>query len=283
MKRMILYVPVLVVGLPLLICLVAASSQLGSTPETTMAEQVVPDVSKEGTLPDAKGMERLAESDPVAFLENCIRRYKQEVQGYTLVMQKQEYIGGTLHPKELIEVAFKEQPYSVYFRWIEGARKAERVLYVEGENDGKMLARPNGALQRTLVGDVVERDVDGSEAKASGRLTLNQYGVNKACERTLVAWKAAKEQGTLVTKFLGVRQVPETENRTCYVVHRTSATPENDGVLEQTIFIDTENWLQTGIIAKGKGGQLIGEYYSRNIVINPSFKKDQFARVALVP
>jgi hypothetical protein len=235
-------------------------------------------------LPDAAEMERLARDNPIAFLENCIRRYKRDVKGYSLVMHKRERIDGKLQRKELIEVFFKEEPFSVYFRWLEGARKAERALYVEGENKGKMLARPNGALQRTVVGDIVERDVDGSDARQSGRYTLAEFGLKKGALRTLATWKAAKENGALHVEYLGEVKIPEAGNRVCYQLRRAPyQKPEEDGITELTMYIDKETWLMVGTVLKGKNGDLIGEYYFRDIQLNPEFKEDQFTREALKP
>ena len=47
-----------------------------------------PFVDDGAELPDAKAMAKLAEKDPVAFLENCLRRYQRDVKGYTCIMQK---------------------------------------------------------------------------------------------------------------------------------------------------------------------------------------------------
>jgi hypothetical protein len=232
---------------------------------------------------EATEMEQLVKKDPVAYLAKCLDRYRREVKGYHAIMQKQERISGRLQPKETIEVFFRENPHSVCLRWIEGARKAERALYVEGENNGKMLARPSGALARRFAGEVVERDVDGSDARQSGRYTLSDYGIRKGTERTLAAWVAAKERGALHVVYLGQQRVREAGDRTCYKLRRTNDQPENDGVMELTLYVDKENYLQVGSVLKGESGKLIGEYFFRDIQLNPVFEPRQFQRDALVP
>src|SRR5581483_3428109 len=96
--------------------------------------------------------------DPVAFLEKCLAHYDRTVQSYSLTLRKQERIDGELQPVEIIQVHARDRPHSVFFKWLEGARKAVRVVYVEGENDGKMLALPK------LVPFVVTRDPEGDDA-----------------------------------------------------------------------------------------------------------------------
>src|SRR5438876_11526647 len=104
-------------------------------------------------VPDNARMEMLAKEDPIAFLENCLTRYDREVKGYSLTMQKQERLEGKLQKKEIIEVHYREGPakdgHSVFMRWLEGARLAARVVYVDGENMGsdgrsKMIVKPAG-------------------------------------------------------------------------------------------------------------------------------------------
>ena len=47
------------------------------------------------------------------------------------------------------------------------------------------------------------------------------------------------------------------------------------------MYIDTENWLQVGNVLKGEENRLIGEYFFRDIKINPDFAPGTFSREAL--
>ena len=47
-------------------------------------------------------MERLARTDPVEFLHDCLRYYDRNVKGYTTVMRKQERLNGKVGPVETI-------------------------------------------------------------------------------------------------------------------------------------------------------------------------------------
>ncbi len=281
MSRLVLFLPVSLVGLPLLAYLLINQDPAdGPRPE----DKPVPEVSGEGPLPDNAGMERLARTDQVAFLKNCLRRYQRDVRGYTLTMQKQERINGYLNrTKELVDVWLREEPHSVLMKWRAGARLAEAVLWVEGENDGKMLVRPNGVVARLAAGDVTLRDADGPEARKSGRFPINRFGLRLSLERALASWQAAQERQALHTEFPGVERLAEADNRQCFHIRRVGDEPEGDGVLDQVLYIDQETWLPVGILARGKSGELIGEYYFRQIHLNPEFKPDQFDRAALAP
>ena len=77
-----------------------------------------PSTSATDSGPDASTMTNLARNDPLAFLENCIKHYDRDVRGYLTTMQKQERLQGRLQNKEVIEVAFRDQPHSVSLHWL---------------------------------------------------------------------------------------------------------------------------------------------------------------------
>jgi hypothetical protein len=231
----------------------------------------------------ADAPEPLPHGQPLAFLEKCLERYEaRKVKGYRLVMQKQERINGELKPPEVIDVCFREEPHSVYFHWRAGARLAERALYVEGENNGMMLARPQGVARRLAVGKIVERDPDGDDARQSGRYTLKEFGLKKTIQRALTDWQALQAKGMLRAEYLGLTRVKEAGDRPCYTLRRTCPVPEKDGLTEVTLYYDQETWLPVGSVFKGAGGRLLGAYYYRDIQFDPDFEPGQFRRAILM-
>lgn len=185
----------ILICLPLCLCMASDRAEVptGAVKPTLARANLIKDDGS--VLPNGADIEKLARTNPMAFFEICLRRYAREIKGYTCIMQKQERLDGKVNPKEIIEAHFKEQPHSVVFNWIEGSRLAERALYVEGENEGKMLARPKGVAARLIAGDVVARDPDSPDARKSGRYSLKDFGVKKAMERSLATWKTAQEAG----------------------------------------------------------------------------------------
>ena len=232
-----------------------------------------------GRLPDAARMEQLARTDPVAFLQYCILRHDREVKGYSATMQKQERIDGRLEKKEVIETHYKVEPHSVFLRWREGQRLAARALYVAGQNDGQVVIKPAG-LGSFLKS--VTRDPEGPDARRSGRYTLKEFGLRMALARTLGSWQAAQKDGTLHVEYGGKVKVKEAGDRECYKLHRTKfAKPEGDGSTDLTMYVDVETWLPLGTVLKGEDGRLIGEYYFRDLRLNPEFARDQFTPAAV--
>ncbi len=238
------------------------------------------DVTDNGDpLPSEAAVERLAKTDPLAFLETCIRRYDREVKGYTCTLRKQERIDGRLERSEVIDVAFREDPFSVRMKWKEGARRAAATLYVKGQNKDQILVRPAGVLS---VAGIVQRDPNGSDAKKGGRYPLTEFGIKIGMQRTLASWEAARKAKTLHIEYLGVKRIKEAGDRPCWVLRRTGyQKAEEDGIAELTIYVEKQTWLQVGSIIKGSEGQLIGEYFFRDIKLNPNFPADTFTREAL--
>ena len=222
--------------LPLCLFLACSPSDAEVTERDKPPEVATP---KAWQPPDNATMRQLAAKDPIAFLENCIFRYNQDVRSYRLKFHKRERINGKLNDAEEIDVCFREKPYSVLFRWKEGARKASAALYVEGENDDKLLVKPTG-LGGKIAG-VVKRDPEGSDAKKSGRYPLTQFGLKDATLRALASWKDAKAEDALHVEFVGEEKVKECGDRTCWIVKRSKyKKPETDGVVETTLYIDKD-------------------------------------------
>jgi hypothetical protein len=224
--------------------------------------------------------EPLPDPDPLAFMEKCLQRYDREVKAYTLVMEKRERVAGVLFPIEIVDCAFREQPFSVFMKWRAGARKAQAALYVQGQNKDQILIRPTGLLSFLIV----ERSLDSPDVKTSGRYGIHEFGLKKAMQRVVGPWRAARARHTLHVAYEGVYRVPETGDRTCYKLHRTGyEQPEEDGITDLVLYIDTETWLQTGSVLHGADGRLIAEYYFRDIRLNPTLPPNQFSRAALKP
>jgi len=230
------------------------------------------------------GPEPLPDADPVAFMEKCLDRYNKEVKAYDCIMSKQERVDGRLHPEEIIQAYFKEQPFSVFMRWLKGADRAKCALYVKGENAGKVLVLPALAPAWAARFSIVSKDPDGAEAKQSGRYLITEFGIKIGMVRTLTSWVKARANHALHIEYLGVYRVAKAGERRCYKLRRHPyAHPEEDGITDLTLYIDCETWLQVGSELRGAGGELIGEYYFRDIHLNPKVAPNQFTRGALTP
>jgi hypothetical protein len=223
----------------------------------------------EVALRQGQAIEKLLRDQPTTFLQMCLDRNYSEVQSYRAVMHKRERLKGSLHALEITEVQFRENPFSVFMNWKQGAGRAQRVLYVDGLENNMMVVRPAGLLGAL---GTFKRAPDGAEARASGRYLITEFGMTLGTKRTLKAMLDAKARNALFVNYEGIFRVPQAGDRLCYKLVRTPYEPvEEEGVYHLTIYIDLETWLQVGSVLKDRDGKLIAEYFFRDIHINAPF------------
>jgi hypothetical protein len=227
-------------------------------------------------LPTTAGFDAMAVKDPIAFLDACLKCQHREVNGYSGVLRKQERIKGKDNDPEVINFWFREQPYSVLMKWVEGARDGKASLYVQGENNNRIAVLANYRIPISL-----DIPLEGTMAQKAGRYCISEFSIRQATERTLAAWKSAKENGNLQVEYLGKKKMPELDGRTCYVLKRTCNPPEEEGTATVEIAIDSETKMQTGSTLIADDGHLIGRYFFTNLQINPSFDPELFNRESL--
>ena len=222
-------------------------------------------------------LEALLQQQPLAFLDQCLEKGTSEVKSYTCVFRKRERVEGKLRDPEKIEIHFRQEPFSVRMHWLEGGGAAQTVLYVDGENDGKLLARPKFPSFLT-----VSREIDGPDAKQTSRFPISRFGMHKGLQGTLASMHRADERAALHLHYEGKYKVDQLGGRECYKLVRTPyEPPEEDELNELTVYIDSVTWMQVGSVLKDIHGELIAEYWFRDVQLNPDLEKKQFTRAAL--
>ena len=104
----------------------------------------------------------------------------------------------------------------------------------------------------------------------SGRIAPSTVGAHAVSS----AWRP-KSSG--LEKFGAMSQSGSAEKEGMFPPTRVKAT----GVVETTVYVDKENWLQVGTVLKGPNDELLGAYFYRDILFNPNFAADQFQPAAL--
>ena len=221
---------------------------------------------------ESHALELLAEKDPVEFLQLCLNRYEREVHGYRCIFAKQEKVNGKLRKKEKILVHFREKPFSVHMEWLEGKDKAIRTLYVENEHNGLLVVR---AFHKLMP--LMHKKVDADDVKETSRFPVTEFGVYKGAQSTLESMRAAQENGTLYVSYEGIVRVKELGNRLCYkFIRAPQVPPEAEGINDLTVYIDLETHMQVGSVLRDTKGELIAEYFFRDIELNPTYSEKQF-------
>lgn len=143
-----------------------------------------------------------AESDPVSVLVDALDRYDENIVDYTGRFTRQEVYNGQLQPRVVSEFKFREAPFSVAMHLTQGAGRADRAVFVEGQNQGKMLVHPTGVLGRIIPCASV--DPDGEEARRNSSRTIREFGIRNMLTALIERYQAGGEEGQLQAECLGV-------------------------------------------------------------------------------
>ncbi len=112
-------------------------------------------------------------------------RYLETVPDYTATFSKQEFVGGTLSDNQVINLKCRHQPFSVYMKWLVGD-KGQELLYVDGQNEEKMLVKMGGLKGRLVP--TLKLDPLGSLAMQESRYPITKAGI-KALAETIIDFR----------------------------------------------------------------------------------------------
>lgn len=113
------------------------------------------------------------------------RQTLQRIPSYEGTFRKQELVNGELLEPQTIFLRCRHQPFSVYLLWEEGDQGRE-VLYVHGQNNGKLLAHDGGWKSRLPALSLAP---EGSLAMSSARYPVTQAGLMGLIDQMLQVHK----------------------------------------------------------------------------------------------
>lgn len=100
----------------------------------------------------------------------------EKIKDYVCTFVKRERVGGELLEPQRLEMKVRHQPFSVYFRFLEPPSLAgQEAIYVEGQNDGKLIGHPNG-IKNQVIG-AVPLDPTGYLAMRNNRYPITNAGM----------------------------------------------------------------------------------------------------------
>ncbi len=137
-----------------------------------------------GTFEEALALARIAQ----AKLE--------EWKGYRCIYLRDEFIDNELK-ENYLKLAVRHAPFSVGMEWVEPVLKRGRtVVYVEGKNGNKMVARQLG-LKRVL-------DLEESISRKESRHTIKEAGLKNLVHRFITSWEAEQKTSDTTMKYVDV-------------------------------------------------------------------------------
>ena len=230
----------------------------------------------------ALSLEELAARDPVAFLEMALDHYDRSVRDYTCTFTKQEIVSGRLTQKQVMEVHYRENPYSVRMKWVQNPDKCSRVLYVADrwvKNGEQFAVVEPGAIAKLFV-PYVMRPIHGEDARKSSRRTIDQFGLRNSMALTLKYCKQARQQNVLDFTYKGNGKVAD---RDTLIFERHLPFNGDEGLWPDRVLVvhlDKELLVPTLCTAYADDAKtkLLGEYQVTDIKLNQNLPESIFTK-----
>jgi len=212
----------------------------------------------------------LAQTDQVALLQWALENYERQISDYSSTFYKQERINGTLRPIEKIAVRFKERPFSLLMDWQENAGLIDKLLYVAGDNDDKMVVHPTGLLAWIKS---VKRDPHSPQVRQSSRRSCDKFGFHNLLTGLLDVYEQAIRQGDLQIGYLGRTEVG---GRECIAIERLLPAKEQYPCARLVLDFDIEYVLPTAIASYDWQDRLISRYVYEDLQFNLGMTQAEF-------
>ncbi len=189
--------------------------------------------------------ERIA-ADPVGFLREVEARVSKMKQ-YSLVFYRQERGGLPPHmgPMEKIQALFRADPFSVKFTWLEESSPYYESVYVQGQNDNKLLVRERKGALPFLPPTVRAMDVMFPVKIGKSKNPITDFGLARLMKRTLLPFNDPKMARVMTIKYEGVVNL-DPFNRPAYYLRIEHPKMPDMVYTRQDLYIDAKTLLPSG-------------------------------------
>lgn len=159
----------------------------------------------------------------------------QTIPDYLATFTRQERVNGKLLGRESTELKVRHAPFSVYMKWNEGSDVGREVLFVEGQNDNRMLVKKGGKVGEMLPTFKLEPTSD--LAMKESRYPVTTSGLSKLVDKILeFCGRDLKVDEGCACQFLPDQKI---DGRMCYVIRTEYSCAEVDPEYRTSIvFLD---------------------------------------------
>lgn len=197
---------------------------------------------------------------PALEMAKSSRDTCKKLGSYSTTFIKKEVLKDKEEPvRQVMEMKFREEPFSVYLKFVE-PHQGREVIFVEGKNKGKMQVHESGIA--SIVG-VINASPDGKEVMKENRYPITMIGMTKMLDKIIEQWTAELKLPGCEVKSYPQAKIGDVE---CKMIESTH-TKEQAGVRfhRTRLYIDKKTNLpvrveQYGFSKKGAEPQLIEEY-----------------------
>jgi hypothetical protein len=227
----------------------------------------------------------------LAMARDGYDRIRHEIQDYSCLLVKRERVQGRLGDYQYMYVKVRharhnaggdpEVPFGVYLKFLGPPElKGREVLYVEGENEGRLVAR-RGGLRFAYI--TTELDPHSELAMRDNRYPIMEIGIENLVRRFVeVAEEGVLLQGCSIQLYQGAK----VDDRRCSCIEVTQpdrgesraeffrARVYIDEELQIPIHYEAFDWPET---ATGEP-RLLEQYTYRNLQLNIGLQDEDFSR-----
>ncbi len=218
--------------------------------------------------------------DPaIQLAHHSLRHMQTTIKDYTAVLIKREQFEGVVGEYEYMFAKFRSRqieggktvtPFSVYLTFLKpAAMKGREVMFVEGANEGKMIAH-EGGMKRMLGTHAL--DPTGWLAMKGQRYPITDIGIENLLTKLIERGERDRKHGDCKVEFLQGAKVSGRDCRVIQVTHPAKVGPFDFHIAQ--IFMDEELQIPVRYAAydwpKVAGGEpeIIEEYTYQNIKVN---------------
>jgi hypothetical protein len=227
--------------------------------------------------------------DPaITIAREGLQHIRDNVRDYSCTMVKQERINGVVNEPEYIFTEIRNRqvqngrivvPFSVYMYFLKPEKvKGREVIYVEGQNNGKMVAHEGSGLKAAF--GAVWLAPDGMMAMQGQLYPITDAGIENLVIKLIERAQRDRQMGPVDVQFLRNAKI---NGRSCTVlqVMHHEQRPEYDFYVAR-IFIDDELNVPVRYAAyswperPGAKPEVIESYTYLNMKINVGLTDDDF-------
>lgn len=225
--------------------------------------------------------------DPaLKFAREHLRYIETEVADYTATIIKRERIGNELKDYEFMQAKIRHRreengrvtvPFSVYLKFLKpDSIKGREVIWVEGQNDNKIIAHESGLLgfQRFHL------PPDGFFAMRGQRYPITEIGIMNLVKELIERGERERQHGDCEVKFYQNAKIDSYDCTLIEVIHPQRREPFD--FYRARIYIDRTLRVPVHYAAwswpEKPGGEpiLLEEYTYRNIKLNVGLTDKDF-------
>ncbi len=255
-----------------------AVAQPGETEESDIKSKFINPIVKfftadKTTISDNDFLD-FAANDYGKLLKTMKANYDSSIIDYTGTFTKQERVNNKLLKAQTIDFKFRNKPFSIFMEWKKNPGKTDRMLYVKGQNNNKMVVHPRGLLGWIKS---VERDPRGKDILKTSLRTCDQFGIRNLLKRVTGLYEGNVKDKGFTAKYIGTEEI---DKRPCIVLETVMPNNKISNTRRLILVVDMGYRLPVSITSLDGKGNLISKYSYTGLDFNNGLKDEDFTKKA---